>query len=59
MHPCRYCVAPKRKAGCRADCPEYAAWLPQELERKETVRKNKEKLVTHQKKFYKRKPAMM
>ena len=42
MTPCRYCVAPKRKPGCKGNCPEYAEWLPGELERKETIRKNRE-----------------
>ena len=43
MIPCRYCVAPKRKPGCKAYCHEYAAWVPGELERKETISKNREK----------------
>lgn len=43
MIPCRYCVAPKRKPGCKDTCPEYAEWLPGELERKETISKNREK----------------
>ena len=43
MSPCRYCVAPKRKPGGKANCPEYAEWLPSELERKETIRRNKAK----------------
>ena len=51
MHPCRYCVAPKRRAGCKSTCPEYAEWLPQELERKETIKRNKAKYITHQKKY--------
>ncbi len=58
MSPCRYCVAPKRKPGCKSTCPEYAAWLPGELERKETIRRNKAKLVTHEKKYRERKPGM-
>lgn len=58
MIPCRYCVAPKRKAGCKGDCPEYAEWLPQELERKEAIRRNKEKEVTHNKNYCKRKLGM-
>lgn len=41
MIPCRYCVAPKRKPGCKNTCPEYAEWLPGELKRKETIAKNK------------------
>lgn len=54
MNPCRYCVAPKRKAGCKATCPEYAEWLPIEKERKETIRKNKEKeKQVHTKSFVK------
>lgn len=57
-HPCRYCVAPKRKPGCHNACPEYAAWLPQELERKEAIRRNKAKQVTHLKKYHERKPSM-
>lgn len=24
--PCRYCVPPKRSAGCHAVCPEYTKW---------------------------------
>lgn len=51
MNPCRYCVAPKRKPGCHATCPEYAAWFQQELERKETIKRNKAKEVTHRKRF--------
>ena len=43
MIPCRYCVPPKRKPGCKADCPEYAEWLPGEMERRETIRQNREK----------------
>lgn len=43
MTPCRHCVAPKRKPGCRATCPDYAEWLPGELERKETIARNKAK----------------
>ena len=43
MIPCRFCVAPKRKVGCKGTCPEYAAWLPSELERKETISNNKAK----------------
>lgn len=43
MIPCRYCVAPKRKVGCKGTCPEYAAWIPGEEERKETIRKNRAK----------------
>lgn len=49
--PCRYCVAPKRYAGCHSTCPEYAEWLPQELERKETIKRNKAKDITHRKKY--------
>lgn len=58
MSPCRYCVAPKRKPGCHATCPEYAAWLPGELERKETIKRNKAKEVTHVKKYREQKFAM-
>ncbi len=43
MTPCRYCVVPKRKPSCKGSCPEYAAWLPGEMERKETIRRNREK----------------
>ena len=43
MIPCRYCVAPKRKPGCKGTCAEYAEWLPTELERQETIRKNRAK----------------
>ena len=56
MSPCRYCVAPKRKPGCHATCPEYTDWNTVELERKETIRKNKEKdLCPYVKKRRKRK----
>ena len=58
MHPCRYCVAPKRKPGCKSDCPEYLAWLPSELERKETIKRNKAKEIVHLKKYKERKPRM-
>lgn len=58
MNPCRYCVAPKRKPGCKSTCPEYAEWLPIELERKETIRKNKELRITHLKGYRKRKSGM-
>ena len=53
MHPCRYCVAPKRKAGCKSTCPEYAAWLPQELERKKTIKENRAKEISHCKMYIK------
>ena len=43
MTPCRYCVAPKRHPGCKSTCAEFAEWLPGELERKETIRQNREK----------------
>ncbi len=43
MIPCKYCIAPKRKPGCKATCPDYAEWLPGELKRKETISKNKAK----------------
>ncbi len=43
MTPCRYCVAPKRKPGCKNTCSEYNTWLPGEMERKETIRRNREK----------------
>jgi hypothetical protein len=43
MNPCRYCVAPKRAPGCKATCLEYLEWLPGDLERRETIRKNKAK----------------
>ena len=43
MIPCRYCVAPKRKPGCKGTCSEFAAWLPGEEERKEIIRQNREK----------------
>lgn len=49
--PCRYCVAPKRRPGCHSTCPEYAEWLPLELERKETIKRNKAKDITHYKKY--------
>ena len=39
MTPCRYCVAPKRKPGCKSTCPEYGQWLPGEIQRKETISK--------------------
>ena len=59
MTPCRYCVAPKRKPGCKETCPEYAAWLPQQLERSEKIRKNKDKeKITHTKMYQKRKYGM-
>lgn len=58
MNPCRYCVAPKRKPGCHNACPEYATWLQQELERKETIRKNKAKQIGHLKNYRKQKPGM-
>lgn len=58
MTPCRYCVAPKRKPGCKATCPEYLEWLPSELERKETIKRNKAKQVTHIKKYREKKPGM-
>ena len=45
MIPCRTCITPKRKPGCKGTCPEYAAWLPGERERKETIARNK---VLHQ-----------
>ncbi len=43
MIPCKGCVAPKRKPGCKGACPEYLVWLPGELERRETIRKNRAK----------------
>lgn len=42
MTPCRYCVAPKRHPGCKEVCDEYLDWLPGELQRKETIRRNRE-----------------
>ena len=54
MHPCKDCVAPKRKVGCHSNCPEYLAWLQQDLERKETIRKNKDRQnITHVKNYRK------
>ena len=43
MSPCKDCIAPKRKPGCKGGCPEYASWLPGELQRKEIIRINKRK----------------
>ncbi len=51
MSPCRYCVAPKRYAGCKANCPEYLEWLPGELERKEAIKRSKAKDISHRKKY--------
>lgn len=57
--PCKNCVAPKRKPGCKSTCHEYAAWRPNELERKETIKRNKAKEITHLKRYRKQKPGMM
>lgn len=43
MNPCRYCVAPKRFPGCKRSCSEYLEWLPGDLDRRATIKKNKEK----------------
>lgn len=43
MIPCKGCVAPKRKPGCKATCREYLEWLPGELERKANISRNKAK----------------
>ena len=58
MSPCRYCVAPKRYAGCKSACAEYLEWLPGELERKETIKRNKAKRIGHRKNYLKYKPPM-
>ena len=58
MTPCRYCVAPKRKPGCRNSCPEWLEWQQVELERKETIRRNKAKMITHKKGYWKEKTGM-
>ena len=36
--PCRYCVSPKRHAGCAIDCPEWTEWKAIEEPRKAKVR---------------------
>lgn len=33
-HPCKSCVAPKRKPGCHAVCPDYIERSQEEEERK-------------------------
>ena len=58
MSPCRYCVVPKRKPGCHSTCHEYTEWIAKETNRKETIKRNKAKQVTHLKSYRKQKTAM-
>lgn len=59
MTPCRYCVAPKRTPGCKNSCPEWLVWQKADLERKETIRQNRAKEITHQKRYRNYKPGMV
>ena len=36
--PCKYCVAPKRHAGCHAKCQEYIDWNEVHQIRKASIR---------------------
>ncbi len=39
MNCCRYCVPPKRYPGCHDHCPDRAAELEEEAEKKAAVKK--------------------
>lgn len=49
-NPCKYCVAPKRKPGCHSMCQEHKEWEKVDNERKEAIKRNKAKEITHLKK---------
>lgn len=39
-NPCRYCVPPKRKPYCHAECKEAKEWNEKEKEKLERIKKN-------------------
>jgi len=41
--PCKDCVPPVRQLGCHSRCPKYISWKKDYDEKKEQVRKEKEK----------------
>ena len=40
--PCKGCIAPKRKPGCHAACPEFAEYSETRLEQKQAEKQARE-----------------